>query len=385
MHARTWLTLASIPLVGVFSWPVLQPQAVLKPKAAATSQDPLAGLADIQDVLGLVQQNYVDNPDMERVVGGGIQAVLERAHPLNSLLTAEDLRAGDPGPADAGFRYVKRGSGGLYAQVTAVIPGGPGAQAGLLVGDVIRKVDGESVGAISTFQLERKLKGTEGSTLLLSKYTTAGELTKVTVTRKKLQGVPLALVAEKGDFRVAMADVQPGRALELSKLLEGKDRSQTLVLDLRGTFEGSYDEALKVAALLVPGSAFATYQEPGRPDQIQTVPAGPGLGFARVAVMLGSSTQGPAEVLAACLKKAGVHVVGERSLGLALTRIRIPLRQGGGVEIVHGRWLGAGGEKLDRQGVVPSQLVHAQKVDEDVLPRLLEAIQNPVKTPEKVN
>jgi carboxyl-terminal processing protease len=385
MHARTWLALASIPLVGVFSLPVLQPQGVLKPKASTTSQDPLAGLADIQDVLGLVQQNYVDSPDMERVVGGGIQAVLERAHPLNSLLTAEDLRAGDPGPADAGFRYVKRGSGGLYAQVTAVVPGGPAAQAGLLVGDVIRKVDGESVGLISTFQLERRLKGAEGSTLVLSKYTTAGELTKVTVTRRKLQSAPLALVPEKGALRVALTDLRPGRAAELSKLLEGKDRAQTLVLDLRGAFEGSYDEALKMATLLAPGAAFATYQEPGHPDQVQTVPAGPGLGFARLGVMLGASTQGPAEVLAACLKKAGAHVVGERSLGLALTRTRIPLRQGGGVEIVHGRWMGAGGEKLDRQGVVPSQIVRAQKPEEDVLPRLLEAIQNPVKTPEKAN
>lgn len=386
MHARTWLALGSLPLVGVFSIPVLQPQGVLKAKpSASATQDPLAGLADIQDVLSLVQDKYVDSPDIERVVGGGIQSVLERAHPLNSLLTQDDLRLGEPGPAEAGFRYIKRGSGGLYAYVSAVAPGGPAAQAGLQVGDVIRKVDGESVGNLSTFQLERRLRGAEGSTLVLSKYTTAGDLTKVTLTRRKVQPAALTVAVEKEEIRVTLPDVNVGRAAELAKALEGKDRKLVLVLDVRGAFEGSYEEALKLAALLAPGAPFATYQEAGKPDQAQTVPAGPGLGFTRMGVIQSAATQGPAEVLTACVKKAGHPVVGERSLGLALSRTRIYLRQGGAVELVHGRWLGAGGEKLDRQGVMPTQVVRATKPDEDLLPRMLEAIRRPAAAEKKAN
>jgi len=57
-----------------------------------------------------------------------VQAVLERSHPLNAYLTAEDLRLPDPGPAEAGLVVVKRG---IYATVLAVVPGGPAAKAGI--------------------------------------------------------------------------------------------------------------------------------------------------------------------------------------------------------------------------------------------------------------
>jgi carboxyl-terminal processing protease len=383
MHARSWLTLASLPLVGVFSLPILQPQAPAKPKAAAATQDPLAGLADIQDVLALVQRDYVDSPDMEKVVGGGIQAVLERAHPLNSLLSTEDLRLPDPGPADAGFRYMKRGAGGLYAQVTAVIPGGPAAQAGLQVGDVIRKVDGESVGLLSTFQLERRLRGTEGSVLQLSKYTVTGELTKVSVTRRTLQSGAITLTPDKDLLRAALPDLRPGRAQELAKALEGKDPKLGIVLDLRGCFEGTYEEAAQVAALFAQGGLFGTLQEAGKPENALGLPARASLGFKHVGLLIGAATQGPAEVLAACLKKAGLPVEGERSLGLALTRTRVLLRQGGAVELVNGRWVGAGGEKLDRQGVTPTDVVRAQKPDEDLLPRYQDQLRKRIFPPDK--
>ena len=121
MHARSWLSVLSLPLVAAFTLPVLQqanpPSHSATVDAKAAPQDPLAGLSDIQDVLSLVQQNYVDPPDMEKVVWGGVQAVLERSHPLNSYLTAEDLRLPDPGPAEAGLVVVKRS---IYATASTV-------------------------------------------------------------------------------------------------------------------------------------------------------------------------------------------------------------------------------------------------------------------------
>ena len=181
MHARTWLSLLSLPLVAAFTLPVIQQGNAPKPSAkpgVKAPQDPLAGMADIQDVLSLVQQNYVDAPDMEKVVSGGIQAVLERSHPLNAYLSAEELRLPDPGPAEAGLVVIKRQ---IYASVLAVTPGGPAAKAGIQAGDVIRKVDGDSVGRLSAWALERKLRGPVGTSLDLYRYNATRDLTKTTV------------------------------------------------------------------------------------------------------------------------------------------------------------------------------------------------------------
>ena len=376
MHARSWLSVLSLPLVAAFTMPVLQQVNPPKPQPAAAKvvpQDPLAGLSDIQDVLSLVQQNYVDSPDMEKVVAGGVQAVLERAHPLDAYLTAEDLRLPDPGPAEAGLVVIKRG---IYATVLAVIPGGPAAKAGIQAGDVIRKMDGDSVGRLSAWALERKLRGPEGSSLDLYRYNATGDLTKTTVRRQRLSPGAIAVKQGQGALLVSLPDLAPGRAEELKKALAASDRGQTLVLDLRQCLSGSMDEAAAVAGLVGAKGLFATLQEAGKPDRdVPVVGAGPA--FARQALLLGRSTLGASEVLASCLKKGGARTFGEKTPGLGVERTRFTLKQGGAVELVSRRWVGLGGEKLDRQGVAPDQALKVADT-EDPLAKVMAALQTPV-------
>ena len=377
MHARSWLSILSLPLVGAFTYPVLQhPDPASKPSATAP-QDPLAGMADIQDVLTLVQQNYVDAPDMPKVIAGGIQAALERAHPLNAYLTPEDLRLPDPGPATAGLVVMKRG---IYAQVLAVTSGSPAAKAGIQAGDVIRKVDGDSVGRLSAWTLERRLRGPVGAPVDLYRYSnTTGDLAKTSLKLELPVAQSESIRKGDGGVLVSLPDLGPGRAAALKALLAPLDRNQSLVLDLRHCVMGSLEEAAAVACLLGAKGTFATVQEAGKPDR--TVAVGPAAApFAHVAVLIGRSTLGAPEALTACLKKGGARLLGERTVGLGVERGRFPIRQGGAVELVYRRWVGAGGEKLDRQGLVPDQTLKLGEGD-DPLTKALDALKTPLPTP----
>lgn len=379
MHARSWLSILSLPLVGAFTYPVVQQSGAPKPASAkAVPQDPLAGMADIQDVLSLVQQNYVDAPDMPKVIAGGIQAALERAHPLNAYLTAEDLRLPDPGPASAGLVVLKRGS--IYAQVLAVMPGGPAAKAGIQAGDVIRKVDGDSVGRLSAWTLERRLRGPVGGAVDLYRYSnTTGDLVKSSLQLQLPAAQSESIRKGDGGALVTLPDLDAGRAEALKGLLAPLDRSQPLVLDLRQCVKGTLEEAAAVAGLLGAKGTLATVQESGKPDR--TVAVGPASSpFAHVAVLIGRSTLGAPEVLAACLKKGGARLLGERTVGLGVERGRFPIRQGGAVELVYRRWIGAGGEKLDRQGLTPDQTLKLGDAD-DPLVKAMDALKTPLPTP----
>ena len=356
MHQRTWLSLFTFPLVAAFTYPVMFQSAPPAPKAEArtTAPDPLAGLSDIQDVLTLVRDNYVDTPDMEKVIAGGIQGVLERAHPLNSYLTPEDLRLPDPGPAEVGITVVKRQ---IYAQVVAVVPGSPAAKAGFQVSDMVRKLDGDSIGPMSAWTLERRLRGPVGSELTLLRYAAAnGELKKVTLTRERIQAPPVSVRKDLRATVVAIPDLGPGRAAELKALLPGLDHNLPLVLDLRQCAGGTLGEAAQVAGLFVGPGPLATVQETGKPPVPVAVAPANLPSFAQLAVLQGGFTLGPAEALSSALKKQGVPLFGERTYGMGVERTRFLLRQGGAVELVNKRWLGAGGEYLGSGGEKPELL-----------------------------
>ncbi len=379
MHQRTWLSLLTLPLVATFTYPVLvHPTDPPRVEAKAAITDPLAGLSDIQDVLALVRDNYVDAPDLEKVISGGIQGTLERAHPLNAYITPEELRLPDPGQADAGLTLRKSQ---IYAQVISVASNGPAAKAGVQVGDIIRKLDGQSIGTLSAWALERRLRGAEGSELSLLWYdSSVGAAKQITLKREKNK--VRAAIAVRKDARatvLALTDLGAGRAAELRTLLGSLDGKLPLILDLRRCAGGDLGESAQLAGVFLGKVPYVTLQEAGKADRSMESTGEKGPAFAKVAVLTGFGTVGPAEALAAALKKQSLPSFGDRTSGMGAERTRFLLRQGGAVEIVNKRWLGAGGEKLDRQGFLPEFLLRSLRLDrgapeEDPLPKILEQL-----------
>lgn len=397
MHQRSWLSLMTLPLVAVFTYPVVfhPVQEAPRHEVKAPAQDPLAGMSDIQDVIQSIKEYYVDPPDMEKVVAGGIQGTLERAHPLNAYLTPEDLRLPDPGPASIGIQVLKRQ---IYAQVLGVVAGSPAAKAGFQPGDVIRKLDGDSIGPMSNWTLERRLRGPAGSEISLLRYSSAnGELKKVTLKREKIQRPPAFVRKEAKATLVGVEDLTPGRAEELRTLLQGLDHTLPLIIDLRRCNGGDLTEAARVAGLFLGPGTLAVVQETGKPDQTVAIVPASLPPFAKLALLQGPWTSGAPEALASALKKQGVPVFGERTMGMGVERTRFLLRQGGAAEVVNKRWMGAGGEylgvgserpealrsKVDPQhpgeggqaGVLPDHLFKNLKPDEDPLPRILDILE----------
>ena len=92
--------------------------------------------------------------------------------------------------------------------------------------------------------------------------------------------------------------------------LKARGALKDLVLDLRQCVNGSAEEAAAVAGLLGVKGPFGTLQEAGKADRAVAV-AGTGAPFSRLALLVGRSTLGLPEVLAACLKKGGARAFGD--------------------------------------------------------------------------
>jgi len=398
MHQRTWLSLLTLPLVVAFTVPMFHQQAPKPARAAsgvASQDDPLAGLADIQDVLMHIRANYVDVPDMEKVLAGGIQGALERVNLLNSYLTHEETQLPDPGPGETGLTLLKDR---ILAHVIGVAPGSPAEAAGFQVGDRIRKLDGESLESMSHWAMERKLRGPIGSEVTLAQMPVGSlELKRIVLKRARLQRPAIESRIDSKALMVTLPDLTEGRSKELSNLFKTANTALPLVIDLRRCIGGSYEEAAKVASLLGCKGVFATLQEIGQPDRLHDVPSSEAADFPKIAVLMGWGTVGPAETLAVALRQIGnqtsdaskataktVISLGERTIGQAVERRRFPLKQGGAVELVTRRWVGSSGERLDKTGPAPDYSLRGIPASEDILPRILEALaKGPLKPKEE--
>jgi len=313
---------------------------------------------------------------------------------LNSYLTPAEMALPDPGSGETGLTLLKTQ---LYAVVIGVAPDSPAANAGIQVGDRVRKLDGESMGSMSHWAMERRLMGPIGSEIVVYRMPQGtSELKKVTLKREKPVRPVIRPRVEPKALMVALPDLTEGRAGELLGILKAADRKRPFVLDLRTCIGGTYEEAAKVASVLGCKGLFATMQEVGGPGGPLGVPTSEFVDFPKIAILTGLGTIGPAEALAVALrhlrdKDAGtpkgaktVVTLGERTIGHAVERKRFPLKQGGAVELVTRRWVGPKGEALDEAGPMPDYTLRGIPDNEDLLPRILEALEKgPVRPLEK--
>ena len=397
MHQRTWLTLLTLPLITAFTVPMFHRQAprpMVVKQGVASVDDPLAGLADIQDVLAHISANYVDVPDLAKAIAGGIQEALERVSLLNSYILPDEALLPDPGHGETGLTLLKAG---ILAVVVGITPDSPAAAAGMQIGDRVRRLDGESIGALSQWAIERRLRGNIGSEATLVVMSTgSSDQKRITLKREKPLSPKVVLKADPKVATVILPDLGEGRAAELAGIFKRVDNTLPLVVDLRTCIGGSYEEAAMVASMFGCSGTFATLQESGQPDRPIPVPQAEAIRFSKIAVLVGMGTLGPAETLAVALKHLGsesqavekeaqtIIFLGERTIGQAVGRVRFQLKQGGAVELVARRWTGYGGERLDMgsmggrlsmTGLTPDYSLRGISDDEKLMPRILEALE----------
>src|SRR6266849_10411410 len=229
-------TLALYALVG--GW--------ISTRAQQPANDPNAQLRIFENVLQHIQNDYVDEPNMEKVRAGALRGLAYGLDPYSTYLTADevkDYRAGErTGRAGIGAELSQVAS---YLYVIAPEKGSPADQAGVRAGDIIEYIDGKATRDISLYDAKQLLNGAAGSDV------------KLRVLRANAS--PLTLTVKRGGFRAPAAEARMDASrigiLKINSFADGeaadararvqdllKQGAQKIVVDLRGTAGGSLTE-----------------------------------------------------------------------------------------------------------------------------------------------
>ena len=343
----------------------------------SAGEDTYRHLRVFEDVVSLISNNYVEEVNLDEVVDGALRGLAEGLDSDSAYLTPEDadrIERGEPLPdGRVGAEITRR----YYLQVVASLEGSPAARANMLPGDFIRAVDGRPTRLLSAVEGQRLLRGEPGTDVTLSLIRgSTQEPYDITLTREALTAPPAAgrmLTGEGagiGYLRIpAFGDAAAIEIADAAAALAGSGATH-LIVDLRGTAEGTFDGAIDAAQLFVAGGAIAIREEPD--DRQMTIEAGTDAAAPvtlPVTLLTNYGTSGPAELFAAALlDRDRAMSVGQQTSGRTSLQRLVRLPDGSGLWMSWARYLSPSGEAIYPFGLQPDVPV------EVILPELGEPL-----------
>lgn len=254
------------------------------------------------------------------------------------------------------------------ASVAAIHPGGPADRAGLRPGDEVLRVDGQPTGSMRLAELEARLRGTEGSRVVLDvvriEAAADADPERLVLTRAPVVVPNVSHDVLEGSVGYVRIDHVSQRTVENLRASLGQLRSlgaleQGLVLDLRHNTGGSMRESARLAdVFLSEGLVLRTVGRNGQPvrnlDREISATAQPDDLDVPVVVVVDERTASGAEILAGALAEHDRAVlVGTRTYGKGTVQKSLPLDRGAHLKLTIARYELAHGRQIQGIGLVP--------------------------------
>jgi carboxyl-terminal processing protease len=217
-------------------------------------------------VLYLVQNNYVEVPDNEKLIRGAIDGMLKTLDPHTVYLPAQRAQKMDEEfsgeYSGVGIQFDLR-DGAIV--VIAALEGGPSHRLGIQAGDRIIEIDAKPLPKSMTNEdVFRMLRGPAGTTVAVT-IEREGDVDPLhfSIERAKipLESVPYAYMIRPGVGYVRINRFAQTTSTELEKALTGlrQQGMKSLVLDLRQNAGGLLSQAVEVLDALVPQNKRIVY------------------------------------------------------------------------------------------------------------------------------
>lgn len=356
MTSKTrWLILlVSTPLVFLVGV-----GGLLGAQASGRQQRSFQELQTFSEVLQYVLAAYVEEVDSDRIMDGAMRGLADSLDASSAFLTVPETRAvvaNEPLPAGDVGLIVTRQFG--YLRVLGVREGSPAARARLRAGDFIRMIDDAPARDLSAFAGMRKLRGAPGSKVSLVVFrSSAADPHNVPLVREAIKDERVsARRLPGGEAYVRVASFSTETAADLRKQVASLGQASSgVVIDLRGTADGSPADGVQAARLfLKSGATVATRATRGDERTVTKAEAADGALTMPVVLLVSSGTSHAAEIFAAALadnKRA--ELVGEPTAGLAGEQRLVRLPQGYGLWMTYAKYLRSDGKPIHGEGLEP--------------------------------
>ncbi len=337
--------------------------------ALDSTPDQSADLGDFWKAWNVLNTQFVQthgtssNPTAEERVWGAIQGMTSSfGDPYTVFLPPED--------AKVFIEDIAGNFGGVGMEIaieddilTVIAPlkGTPAERAGILTGDKVLAIDGESTKGFSTDEAVKKIRGEKGTAVVFTIYREDEEQTRdISVIRDTIETPVMenSYDAASGVFTISIYSFSANSGTLFNRALTEfrNSGSKKLIIDLRGDPGGYLEAAVSIASHFLDKNAIIVTEDyDGKRENIEHrskgtggVPAG-----TEVVVLINKGSASASEILSGALQDAGLAtLIGTQSFGKGSVQELVDIGDAS-LKVTVARWLTPSGRSISNGGLTP--------------------------------
>jgi carboxyl-terminal processing protease len=272
--------------------------------------------------------------------------------------------------------------------VQTPLKGNPAAEAGVMAGDIIEKINGTSTAGMTTDDAVNLIRGPNGTKVTLTLLRKSNPQSfNVTITRAVINTPEVEdSLRPDGVYVISLYTFTQNSPQLFAEALQRfvNSGSNKLILDLRGNPGGYLDSAVDIASWFLPPGKVVVREDYGGKQSEQEdmtthneIPVPQSIAGFKMEILVDGGSASAAEILSGALQEYGIaKLVGEQTFGKGSVQEVVNLTPNTNLKITIARWLTPNGTSISKKGITPDYVVPITQTDVDngVDPQLNKAV-----------
>jgi carboxyl-terminal processing protease len=344
-------------------------------KVSAVDRNTYKSLKTFNEVLDMVEKNYVEDVKVQDLIQGAISGMIKSLDPHSTFMTADEYKE---------LEVETKGSfGGIGIEITLVkdvltvvspIEDTPAYQAGVKPGDQIIKIDGTSTKDISLQDAVKKLRGPKDTKVTITilredlakpkDFVLTRAVIKITSVKSRL------LEDSIGYCRITSFQERTDDDLKKAiQELEAKAKPlKGIILDLRNNPGGLLNQSIEVSDVFLKTGTIVSTR--GRIKAMETSASAKNDGdepTCPIVVLVNEGSASASEIVAGALQDNGRGLIlGTQTFGKGSVQTLIPLEDGAALKLTTAQYYTPSGRSIQAEGIAPDITLKFAKATEEV-------------------
>ena len=385
MHRISNYLLLILPILIILTCPAL----------AEEQPDYYKNYEELVKVVRLIKDKYVDDVELEDLLAGAYRGMLQELDPYSQYITPdemEDLRIETEGEfSGLGIEVIVQD--GILTVITPML-GSPAFSAGVMAGDKIIHIEGESAERISLREAIKRLRGAPGTKVTITVlHPGEREPKDITIERgvvhlRSVRGVEM-LDDDKKIGYIAITSFQEDTPEEFDNAIEDllQKGMQALILDLRFNPGGLLDTSVEVAdKFLEEGVIVSTKGRDKSQDHIYRAEKPGTYTNFPIVVLINKGSASAAEIVAGAIRDNNRGLlVGTTTFGKGSVQSLVPVEKGeSAIKLTTAKYYTPSGKLIHNVGIAPDIVVELNTEETKNLQEYMSRLNN-ADSPKKDN